>query len=124
MADLRSPRPEETASPWFSIAMVLVVLVGVAGVTLILSDGKDQANGAPAAGATAHPGGGNGGRSEGYQPLPLFPQSPVGTSSPVGDPPAVTIIQDTREMLYRLPLDRNHPKGWTNPSVPKQPGSR
>lgn len=122
MADIRTGLPEENASPWFAISMVLIVFVGIAGVSLILSGGKPGP--APgAAGAAARPGGGGGGAG-GSQPLPLLPQAPVDTNSPAGDAPPVTIIQDTREMLHRLPLDRNHPKGWTNPSVPNPPGSR
>jgi len=70
---------------------------------------------------------GDDGGGGGYQPIPLLPNTPI-TELPGGSPvpdggPSVTIIQDVRETLERLPLDRNNPKGWTNPNhrAPKKP---
>jgi hypothetical protein len=101
-----SPEGREEARPFFLIVMALVLMAGLIGVSLILSGG----------GGSASAGGGG----AGYQPLPILPQTPVNTSNPAADPPQVTIIKDTRDFLHRLPLDRNTPKGWTNPKVTKK----
>ena len=108
MADVQPWSPDERAKPLFLVVTALLLMGGLLGVSAILSRGDD----APSAGVS-----GPGGR---YQPAPMLPQSPVDTCNPAGNPPPMTIIQDTREFLHRLPLDRNTPKGWSNP-VPKKP---
>jgi hypothetical protein len=60
-----------------------------------------------------------------YQPAPMVPNTPltgVPGGSPLNDTPDVTIVQDVRETMNRLPLDRNTPKGWSNPKPTKRKG--
>ena len=104
---------ENQANPLFYVCLAFLLMGFLFGVSMIVSG--DAGDAGPAS-ATGGEGGGGGG-----YPLPLFPHSPVNTNSPVPDGPAVTIVQDVRETMHRLPLDRNNPKGWSNPSVKKKP---
>jgi hypothetical protein len=64
------------------------------------------------------------GPSGNYQPAPMLPNVPltgIEGGSPINDAPDHTVIQDVRDTMRRLPLDRNTPRGWSNPK-PRKPG--
>lgn len=120
MAEVRTSRPlpkAPAAAPGggalFPVAMVFIVLMGVAVAGVLLS-------GDPRSKRSA--GAGDGGsifrtdRPAGYQPAPFLPNAPISTNSPFGDTPDITIVEDTRAILRRLPLDRNTPQGWQLPT--------
>jgi hypothetical protein len=101
---------ENQANPVFYVCLAFLLMGFLFGVSMIVSGGSEAED--PAA-----PNASGGG---GAYPLPIFPHSPVNTNSPVPNGPAVTIVEDVRETMHRLPLDRNNPKGWSNPSVKKK----
>jgi hypothetical protein len=53
--------------------------------------------------------------------LPNVPLQNLPGGSPVNDAPSVSVIEDVRDTMRRLPLDRNTPKGWSNPKA-RKPG--
>ena len=102
-----TPEAEGASRPIFYVCLALLFMGFLFGVSMILA-GDDESE---APGKTT-----DGRRGSG--PLPIFPHSPVYTNSPVPDGPSVTIVQDIRETMRRLP-DRNLPKGWPDPTVKK-----
>ncbi len=96
--------PEEGTRPLLLIGLTAVFVA----VLLIVSGGEDEGK------ARASPRGRP--ATGGY--VPIVPGAPVDgiTGSPIKDAPPVTIIDDVRETLHRLPLDRNNP-----PDVPPPP---
>jgi hypothetical protein len=111
---------ESNSRPLFLLAGVLIVMVGLLVVSKATND--DGAKALPGQG-----GPGASGPAGNYQPLPFLPNAPLTQfegGSPINDAPSVTAVQDVREMVHRLPLDRNTPQGWSNPAVKKPPTSR
>jgi len=107
---------ENASRPLMMVGGALVLIVTL----LVVSNARGERG--PGSGAGGGPGvrmpGGN------YQPAPMLPNTPLMNlpgGSPINDAPPVTVIQDVRKTLNRLPLDRNTPKGWSNPK-PKKPG--
>jgi hypothetical protein len=111
---------ESNTRPLFMIAGLLVFIVALLAVSKLT--GGDETPAAPGVGAPgANPPAGN------YQPLPFLPNAPLAGiegGSPINDTPDVTIVQDIRNWTKNLPLDRNNPKGWTNPASQKPTKSR
>lgn len=83
---------------------------------LVLVSGGEHAERAKADLDPTSAGSGRGGA------VSLVPGAPVGVGaggSPVPDAPPMTIIEDIRETLHRLPLDRNNPEKYDPPPRPK-----
>ncbi len=105
----------DEANPLFWILMAGILIGGLVLVSLILSGGSGTRDRA------ANPlAGGGGGSGAGKSPV-LYRGPGITVADPNGggmpDGPPVTIIQDVRAIMKRLPTDRNHPRGWTNPKV-------
>lgn len=81
--------------------------------------GDDSASIAdPERGPGARPPSGN------YQPGPMVPNAPITSlpgGSPINDTPDITIVNDVRDTMRRLP-DRQTPKGWSNPKRTRKKG--
>lgn len=97
-------RSDDTARPLMLLGLTILLVVGL----LAFAGGRGDGDGSA---RRTLPGGGM---------APLVPGAPIDgvINDPVPGGPPVTIIQDVRETLHRLPLDRNNPQGWSNP-VPK-----
>ena len=97
------PESDDSARPLFLLGGVILLVVAL----LALSKGDEPPGAAP------EPRGGGGGGAG-----IMVPGAPVDgvVNSPVPGGPGVTVVEDVRETLYRLPLDRNTPQGWTNPA--------
>jgi len=98
---------DDEARPLLLLGLTIVFICTV----LLLAGGRDD--GCPPAR----------GRSAGGGHSLLVPGSPVDsvTGSPIKDAPPVTIVNDVRETLRRLPLDRNNPPGMPPPPK-RKPG--
>ena len=106
------PTTGDGSNPLFWVLISGLLVGGLVLVSTILSSN-------PAKGRTVNrsaPGGGRDGSGVIVRAPGATVASPHATGLPDGPP--VTIIQDVRRRLNRLPLDRNHPKGWTNRPVP------
>ena len=116
MGGFPAPSHEDRSRPLMLLGTAFLLIGG------LLFAAKLRGEEAPESGTKDRPGAsvprGN------YQPAPMLPNTPITSQpggSPINDTPDVTIIQDVRDTMRRLPLDRNNPKGWTNPK-PKKPG--
>jgi hypothetical protein len=100
------------------------MMVGGALVLIVTLLIVSNARGERGPGSTADRDGGGRVPRGNYQPAPMLPNTPLMNQpggSPINDSPDVTAVQDVRDTLRRLPLDRNNPKGWSNPK-PRKPG--
>ena len=83
---------------------------------LLLVSGGQSANDTETEILPTSDGGGGGGSVSMIPGAPV----PVGAGgSPIPGAPPVTIIQDVRETLHRLPLDRNNPEKYDPPPRPR-----
>lgn len=111
MVPLSARTEQSQANPLLYVCLAFLLMGFLFGLSMIFTGGEEAREPAPPVGS----GGGGGGIQH------LFPGAPVTGISPVPQGPAITVVEDVRETLNRLPLDRNNPQGWSNPGV-KKPG--
>lgn len=115
MGGIPAPRHEDHARHLLMLGGVLL-LVGALLFVGRSEEGTAADSGGSGASRTAIPQGN-------YQPAPMVPGAPItgpAGGSPIKDAPSVTIIQDVRETMERLP-DRQTPRGWGGRPT-KKPG--
>ena len=98
---------DDGANPLMVLGLTILLVVGLLAFSGALGGGAEEPREV---------------RIRGGGGVTLVPGAPVDgvVNSPVPNGPSVTIIEDVRDTMNRLPLDRNNPKGWTNPK-PKPP---
>lgn len=101
MGGFPAPGQEDRTRPLMMLGGVLLLM----GALLFV--GRSEGESAPGSGNC--------------QPAPMGPGAPISGpagDSPINDAPSVTIIEDIRDTMRRLP-DRQTPRGWGGRPKPK-----